>query len=634
MSGPMLFAHFDPSHTYLASVIQALDQHQVRVESVVLAQGLLNTLLMLGKGAKVSALEWVSTDRIALCQTNGTIVIYQPSSNSIVAELASGSSVAVSDFHFSPLTHTAWAADIGGALYEWDLRTNLLVQQFDFGTMLDLAEQIAKLASVMYNDEVHLLVGTHNVYLVDVFAKTIVKTFPAHVQPVIAMAVVPDQDDLFVSAAEGDRFANVYSISKGATKAVLAAQSPIQQLSLGQNPAAAVVAAVVEGGTVELFHDPFVFDAAPAESSRKKRKHLALAVQSKHCDATLRYARPAEEVRGPDDEHLAVGAVGAGDSVLHVCWPENGAAARFDAVVWYSGGFALSGDRTVFHSRVQATQAARAEKGHDVAAATHYSEAHTVITEGTAFQHDLEAEEDDESLADKLAKLNGGRASKQAEGRKKLNRHTAGTLTVVLAQALRNNDHSLLETVLCNRDPSVIQKTINRLDASLAVVLLDRLAERITRQQLRFEQLNFWLKWIIIIHGGVLSSMPNMSNKLASLHAILTKKAHQLPRLLELQGRVNMLQQQNSLKKEILNGTMAQDDYDDAETDVEYVEELDDAEAAGLIDGDVSDVDIDMDAPDDYDELNSAADDDDDAILESDGLSDVETAVEKTDVFE
>lgn len=637
MSGPLLFARYDPSHTYLASVIQALDQHQVRVESVVLAQDLLNTLLTLNKGTKVSTLEWVSSDRIALCQTNGTVLMYAPSSNSIVAELASAACVAISDFHFSPLTHTAWAADINGCLYEWDLRTNALVQQLALGDMLDLSEKIAKVASVMYNDEVHLLVGTHNVYLVDIFAKAIVKTFPAHVQPIIAITVVPDNPDLFVTAAEGDRFANVYSIAKGATRAVLAAQSPIQAVCLGQNPTASVVAAIVEGGDVELFHDPLVFDVAPQESSRKKRKHLALVVQSKHSNATLHYSRPADEVRGPDDEHLAVTAVGASDTVLHVSWLDTGAASRFDAVPWFSGGrFALDGSRTVYKSREQLKQPERSERGHDSAAAKHYSETHTVVTEGSAFQHDLENDDDDdddESLADKLQKLNGGRTSKQAEGHKKLNRHTAGTLTVVLAQALRNNDHSLLETVLCNRDPSVIQKTINRLDASLAVVLLDRLAERITRQQLRFEQLNFWLKWIIIIHGGVLSSMPNMSNKLASLHAILTKKAQQLPRLLELQGRLNMLQQQNTLKKEILNGSIAQDDYDDADTDVEYVEEVDDAVESGLIESD-SDDDIDMDAADDYDEIVSAEEEEVAEVDDDDGLSDVETAVERNDVFE
>lgn len=641
MSGPLICARYDPSYTYMASVIQALDQHQIRVESLVLSQDLLSTLLTLNKGAKLSTLEWISSDRIALCQTNGTVLIYSPSSNSIEGELESPTSVAISDFHFSPVTHTAWVSDISGTVFEWDLQDFKLLQKFALSDMLDTTEKISKLSSTSYDDEAHLLIGTHNVYLVDIFAKKIVKTFPAHVQPITALMPVPGNSDLFITSAEEDRFANIYSIAKGSTKAVLAAQSPIQQVAVGVHENDSIVAVIVEDRSLEIFKDPFCFEASPQETSRKKRKQLASMVQSKHSDASLKFARPEDEVRGPDDENLPLSAVAATDSVLHVSWLENASISRFDTLPWLtaSGEFAFSGSKTIRRSKQQIKQPSRTEKGHDSAAGRHYSEIHTVITEGTAFQNDLETGDDDEeeeSLADRLNKLNGGNSTKEEVGKKRLNRHTSGTLTVVLSQALRNNDHSLLETVLCNRDPSVIQKTINRLDSSLAIILLDRLAERLTRQQLRFEQLNFWLKWIIIIHGGVLSSMPNMSNKLASLHAILTKKAQQLPRLLELQGRLNMMQQQNHLRKEILDGSVVQDDYDDADTDVEYVEEVDDAIEAGLID---SDEDLDMEAADDYDEMMDEEDEGEevaegDLAEDEDGLSDVETAVEKNDVFE
>ena len=97
-----------------------------------------------------------------------------------------------------------------------------------------------------------------------------------------------------------------------------------------------------------------------------------------------------------------------------------------------------------------------------------------------------------------------------------------------------------------------------------------------------------------------------------------------------------MMQQQNHLRKEILDGSVVQDDYDDADTDVEYVEEVDDAIEAGLID---SDEDLDMEAADDYDEMMDEEDEGEevaegDLAEDEDGLSDVETAVEKNDVFE
>ncbi|OBA24375.1 NUC189-domain-containing protein [Metschnikowia bicuspidata var. bicuspidata NRRL YB-4993] len=641
MSGPLIVSKFDPSNTHLALAVQALDTHQVKVQALVVSQHLLNTLFSLSKGQHVSALEWLSASELAVCLTNGSVLVYTPASNSIAGELRSPSSAAITDLHYSQITGTAWAADADGRFYEWDTRSCTLLQAFALADMLDAAEAVSKLSTVMYQDEPHLLVGTHNVYLVDVLAKSIAKTFPAHVQPVRAIVPVPGDADLFLTAAEGDRFINVYSISRHSTRAVLVAPAAVQQIALGSHGALSLVAAITETGTLEIFRNPLSFEAQPHEASKKRRKQLASSVQSKHADASIKYSRPEDEIRGPNDELLPVHAVSATASVLHTSWLESGAVSRFDAIPWHThSGFALAGAAVVRKARQETRPTAHAEGGHDVAAPKLYHEADTVVTEGSAFQNDLvhSDDDDDETLAERLEKLSGGSQRRSALGKKKLRKHTAGTLTVVLSQALRNNDHSLLETVLANRDPAVVQNTISRLDSSLAVLLLDRLAERITRHQQRFDQMNFWLKWIIIVHGGVLSSMPHLHNKLASLHAVLTKKASTLPRLLELQGRLNMIEQQSSLKKEIMRGCATQDDYDDADTDVEYVEEIDDAVEAGLIDSDSEDGDM-MDAVDDYEDDDDDNDDDDVHAAglpenDDDGLSDVETAVVNNDVHE
>lgn len=643
MSGPIIAAKFDPTNTHFALAVQALDTHQVKVQALVVTQDLLNTLFSLGKGQKITALEWISHSELAVCLTSGSVLIYTPSSNSISKELQCPSNAAITDFHYSPITRTAWCADAEGNFYEWDTLSYTLLQSFGLSDMLDAVEKVSKLSTVMYQNEPHLLVGTHNVYLVDVLAKTIVKSFPAHVQPIIAITPVASEPDLFLTAAEGDRFINVYSISRNATKAVLVAPASVAQISLGISGDRLVVAAITETGTLEIFNNPLSSEQTTTqESSKKRRKQLASSVHSKHSDASIKYSRPEDEIRNPDDELLAINAVSVTDSVLHTTWTENASLSRFDAVPWYSeSGFSFSG-ATVFRKSKQIFKpTTHASSGHDVAAPKLYNEGQTVVTEGTAFQTDLvhsdEDDEDDETLAERLEKLSGGSQRHSSLGKKKLRKHTAGTLTVVLSQALRNNDHSLLETVLANRDPSIVQNTISRLDPSLAIILLDRWAERVTRQQQRFDQMNFWLKWIIIIHGGVLSSMPNLNNKLASLHAVLTKKASTLPRLLELQGRLNMIEQQSSLKKEILNGSNTQNDYDDADTDVEYVEEIDDAVEAGIIgsEDEDDDEDIDMDAADDYED----EDEEDEQPVglpanDEDGLSDVETAVVNNDVYD
>lgn len=619
MSGPLLFAKYDRSLTNLALVIQALDCHQIRVQALVITQDLLNTLLQLKRGQKVSAVEWLLDSLLALGLTSGAILVYAPAANQIVQELKSSANMAISDLHYSSLTNSAWAVDANGLTYEWDVLSYTLIQQFSLPELLESTEKVTKLSTIHHKGQPALLVGTHSVYVVDLTIKSVVGKFPGHVEPIISMIPVESDPDLVLTAAEGDRFINVYSISKNATKSVLVAAATIRQMTLGGSGSSSVVAVITESGSLEVFKDPLSVEVQPQETPKKRRKQVA-GSRSKHCDATIQYSRPADEVRNPDDEHLFISAVVATDSHLHVAWLENDSLCRFDSLSWNSAGdFTLSGHKSIIKSKQNVKAPAHTRDGHDVAAPRLYDEYHTVITEGGAFQDELETlDDDDESLADKLEKITGKSNSKIGGTKKRLQKHTSGSLTVVLSQALRNNDQALLETVLVNRDPSIVQSTISRLDSSLAVTLLDKLAEKLTRQQLRFDQMNFWLKWIIIIHGGVLSSLPNVSHKLANLHAVLDKKASKLPRLLELQGRVSMLQQQNSLKREILKGTNITG-QDNDEEDVEYIEEIDDAVESGLLE-DESDDDmegIDENGVDDFEMSDNEVEDEDDGEEES-----------------
>lgn len=603
MSGPLLFAKFDPSHTNLALVIQALDSHQVRVQALVLAQDSLNTLLQLKKGQKVAAIEWISDSLIALGLTSGAVLIYSPSANQIIKELESPTNMAIADIHYSSFTNSAWCVDTKGELWEWDVYSYTIMQQVSLPELLDTTEPINKLASVLYNSVPTLLIGTHGVFVVDMVSRQVIAQFPGHVQPIISIISAPSEADLILTASEGDRFINVYSISKNTTRSVLVASSTIREMTLATYGAMSIVSVITETGSLEIFTNPLLFDAQPKETSRKKRKQLAGAARSKHSDASVQYARPADEIRNPEDEHLFINAVSATESHLHVTWLDNDLLCRFDALPWHSGDqISLSGSQTITKSKKNIKAALHTKEGHDIAAPRLYNEHHTVITDGGAFQDEVEnLDDDDESLAEKLEKISGENNQKKGGARKRLQKHTAGSLTIVLSQALRNSDQALLETVLINRDPTIVQSTIARLDPSLAVTLLDRLAEKITRQQQRFDQMNFWLKWIIIIHGGVLSSLPNVSHKLANLHAVLNKKASKLPRLLELQGRLSMLEQQNSLKREILRGSSSLGE-DDGEDDVEYIEEVDDAIESGLLEGDDDDEDDDEDDMDEIDE--------------------------------
>lgn len=123
------------------------------------------------------------------------------------------------------------------------------------------------------------------------------------------------------------------------------------------------------------------------------------------------------------------------------------------------------------------------------------------------------------------------------------------SLGTVLTQSLRTNDLNLLETCFLVKDLSIVRATIERLESSLATMLLQRLAERLHSRPGRAGSLMVWIQWTLISHGGYLASQPELMKKLASLYRVVKERADSLQPLLLLKGKLDMLEAQMSLRK-------------------------------------------------------------------------------------
>lgn len=125
------------------------------------------------------------------------------------------------------------------------------------------------------------------------------------------------------------------------------------------------------------------------------------------------------------------------------------------------------------------------------------------------------------------------------------------SLGTVLTQSLRTNDLSLLETCFLVKDLSIVRATIERLESSLATMLLQKLAERLHSRPGRAGSLMVWIQWTLIAHGGFLASQPELMKKLASLYGVVKERANSLQPLLLLKGKLDMLEAQMTLRKSI-----------------------------------------------------------------------------------
>jgi U3 small nucleolar RNA-associated protein 5 len=144
------------------------------------------------------------------------------------------------------------------------------------------------------------------------------------------------------------------------------------------------------------------------------------------------------------------------------------------------------------------------------------------------------------------------------------------SLSTVLTQALRTNDNNLLESCFHNTDTEIIRSTIQRIDSSLAGTLIQKLAERLSSRPGRYGHLLVWVQWICVAHGGALGGRPEILNKIKTLYKVLNQRSKALDSLLLLKGKLDMLDAQLGLRKQLLAERGAPRDPDEGH--VIYIE--------------------------------------------------------------
>ena len=151
------------------------------------------------------------------------------------------------------------------------------------------------------------------------------------------------------------------------------------------------------------------------------------------------------------------------------------------------------------------------------------------------------------------------------------------SLGTVLAQSLRTNDRSLLESCLRVQDLQVVRATIERLGSDLAINLLQNLAERLHSRPGRAGSLLVWVQWTLVAHGGYLASRPDVVKRLAVLHGVVRERAKSLQPLLSLKGRLDMLEAQLNLRRSLQRNNEAAAGRGKLQAPAIYVEGQDDS---------------------------------------------------------
>jgi U3 small nucleolar RNA-associated protein 5 len=400
-------------------------------------------------------------------------------------------------------------------------------------------------------------------------------TFTANSTPIHTL-IVSRNEKRFLSAAVADRYINVFSLEENKHLGALVAESDVSKVSVFKGPHNELLAAVTTEGIVELFGQPFELPIESADSPIASRQKSL----TRKGEAKVRIIRPNGK------ETVVIADVCVNEEEMFIAWVENGVNVEFERVRWASpedGGLMLNGVVDITRSKStgigangavmngvkevgkMAVDQAQAvvvgggdmqdigmEDAPAIAPSAEEEEEHS-SPEDNADTDDSAEGAEEATFADRYQALEISAKSANAliplPAMRSLAPPTANALTSVLTQALRTNDNTLLESCLHTTDAETILNTVRKLPSPMAVTLLEKLAERLSRKPGRAGSLGDWVRWTLVTHGGYLVTLPNLVRTLSGLYSTLNTRACALPRLLALQGRLDMLHAQVQLRQ-------------------------------------------------------------------------------------
>ncbi|KAG5365726.1 Polynucleotide 5'-hydroxyl-kinase GRC3 [Yarrowia sp. B02] len=601
-------SRFDPALTQYASVTSALNQHKIRVQAVSGANaGLQPVEFVLEKGTTVTALKWTknvgeganSASRrkktktadssspeeylVSVGTNRGDILTFSPAQAKLVSALRGGHSLPVADFDVDAASGTSYSLDNRGLLNVW--KGSQVERSVD--------KTGAKLVAVLPSGNV--LLATHNIAVYGpqgddsqaVSFDAPLFDIPSHTSTVTELCVRGD----LVAAVAGDRLINVVNVAQKKIVLVLMAESGAQRVSMNGD----VLTALTESGTAEFFQLAQTNGSTPKKNKRK-------SIVTKAAYASLDIERGTQAA----GQSLAIDAIALTAKEAYYSYTER-AQAQFAHVTLAS--LETEPTMTVVHDPKNAANHYTEERTVPVS----YNEEDALIAAGDDYSQLEHADEsdDDESatLAEKMDALK--RENKTSKGVSGTAPPTMGSLSTVLTQAIKSDDDDLLESCLLFRDKEGIKSTVQRLNSNLAVLLLERLATKMTAQPSRGRQFNAWIKWVMVAHGGYLVTVPKLLVTVSRLHKALNTRVNTLDRLLALEGRLEMLEAQMELRN-ASHG--ANDDDEESDSEVEFVEGEEDIEEDD--EDDMSEImamgDDDVDMEEDDEEEEDEDDDEDD----------------------
>ncbi|KAL8920093.1 MAG: hypothetical protein Q9208_006446 [Pyrenodesmia sp. 3 TL-2023] len=423
----ILQSSFAPSYFQLAlfaSVIQGFDSQQVRIHDT--ASGRLRCEHAIAPKATITCLDWgyygersweyhrkdLKKKRKRTEQVNGVapvdnaqdvvlafgtsdsdVHLYSPAAARVIGVLKDVHTQAIRDFKFVDAGRGAegWSIGGDGKLVHWDLQKGKSIRA------ILLPDPSARTLCPFGSS---VLCASHKVFLIEPEPSNPATSYTASnsvVHSIRASARRPSktsEPSSFVTAAQNDRFINVFSRETDLSIGCLVAENDVAKIATVPDPEYTshgtstatqstdeVLAAITRDGVLELFESPFTFGGS-SSSAQKEPESLKARMKQR-----TRKAIAAVKIVRPDRGAAVVPILDAtfqGHELILV-WAEGGVDLRFDNISWRKDGAPgrlLEGIHEVVRARGAAAVGAVVMNGVKDMGRAHVDESQAVVTAG------------------------------------------------------------------------------------------------------------------------------------------------------------------------------------------------------------------------------------------------------------
>lgn len=558
----------------------------------------------------------------------GLVLVWDAASGELMHRL-DGHAQAVRDVAFSPCGARLFSCGDDRRVVEWDAEGGEEKASF----AASKRAPVTRLA--VRHDGAALLTAGQGIKLWDLATGRVLQKYAGHTSPVGCLAFAPD-GKAFVSGA-ADRFLHVWDADRRGKEA----RRPAAALALDFRPVAARLAAAEAGagaggaggaGGAAEYTVAAVSEAGTAGVWRWDRSEPDTALESRApaCRVTVRVPAAAGKKRGSvrataQDGALVNAQVLADDRVLVV--RGSGLRPAFEEVSLADkradGGGALraSVELPSLSARLFENAAGAAGKKRKGAPA---GSVHVVGAEQAGAGHVRKARhaamlEDPEAVA-RAARaavpangLGGGGSSTGEEVAAAVAAAgatpAAGSLQVVLSQALKTSDEGMIEQCIGTHSADVIRRTVDRLPTRDIVPFLRRLVAKFQTKPSRGPHLLMWIQEILTRHCSFLTSVPGLAHELSGLFQTVDARLSVFKKLLSLSGRLDLMLTQINVRQDAAAAAAAAASEAQAGPLATYEEGSDGGESE---DGEEGDDDDDEDEEDDGGNEDGEDDDEDD----------------------